>query len=71
MSRSRVAIFTRKQTAPLHLTGLVMVFGRLSEASDEICSKMSEECSEISLISPKVAQFVVRRNLQLLTRTEQ
>lgn len=37
-SRSRVAIFTCKQIAPHEFTGLVMVFKRLSETSEQTIS---------------------------------
>ena len=49
-SRSRVAIFTCKQTAQLHFTGLGMVFKRLSETIKESISVVNYMKNLIVLI---------------------
>lgn len=78
--KSRVAIFTctGKKTAPLHFSGLVTLFKRISEASSVMISVVkcmwnfleSNTCAECdrkkNLISPKLEHFFVCRKLQFL-----
>lgn len=63
-----VALISCKQTAQLHLTGMVMVFKRMSEASEGtifvvkcarnvLKSNIYRMCSEIRLLIPKPEQF--------------